>query len=278
MSKQNLLHLLESYQEDLLLTKSALEKHKKSRLWAKEPTNSVKQMAIRWFDELSPLLGHIGIDSKIVEDYDRRFESILTMVARKGPNKASVLGIFNEISSGFSEDLVVCAQKYSQPVRSGSSITYVDAILRNTTNDEREYLLEALDCARVGARRATVILGWCAAIDRMQRKVEDLGFSEFNLKAKEMKDKTTGRYKRFNKSFEISSIHEFRVSVFDTDLLWVLEYWGLIDPNQHNRLSACYVMRSSAAHPGDAVISEENLVSFFSDLRTIVFENPIFQL
>ena len=54
--------------------------------------------------------------------------------------------------------------------------------------------------------------------------------------------------------------------------------WELIDANQHERLSICFTMRNNAAHPGEATITEPNLLSAFSDLKTIVFDNPKFKL
>ena len=112
----------------------------------------------------------------------------------------------------------------------------------------------------------------------MQKAIEKLGFDEFNKKSQEMKNKTTGRYKRFNKVFEVSTLNELRSTVFDKDMLWVLEYWGLIESNQHDRLSACYVMRNTSTHPGEATITVENLASFFSDLKEYVFDNPNLQI
>jgi len=37
-------------------------------------------------------------------------------------------------------------------------------------------------------------------------------------------------------------------------------------------------MRNNSAHPGEAVISKENLLSFYSDLKTIIFDNSKFGL
>lgn len=278
MNKQELLDGLESFRNNLVNLRNDLLQLDKKRVWASQAIATSKEIAIEWFDAMEPILVHFGISSDVVSMYSDNFESLLKLVARSGPSKTSMQKAVDDVLSGFSDDLIVGVQKFSQPLGSSSAISYIDSILKNTQDDERNYLLEALDCVRVGAKRATVIMGWCAAIDRLHRKVESLGFDQFNQKSQEMKKKTTGRYKRFNKSFEISSIHELRASVFDTDLLWVLEYWGLIDSNQHNRLSACYVMRTNSAHPGKARISDENLVSFFSDLRVIIFDNLIFQL
>lgn len=61
-------------------------------------------------------------------------------------------------------------------------------------------------------------------------------------------------------------------------MLWVLEGLELIDSNQHKRLEHCYTMRSTSAHPGEVMITLENLESFFSDLWSIVFDNASFSV
>lgn len=42
------------------------------------------------------------------------------------------------------------------------------------------------------------------------------------------------------------------------------------------RPSICFMMRSNSAHLGEAPITEENLGSFYSDLKGLVFDNPKF--
>ncbi len=91
----------------------------------------------------------------------------------------------------------------------------------------------------------------------------------------EMKDRSFGRYKRFSKKYNIASLSELR-EVFDTDLLWVLEYLGLIDSNQHERLRHCFLFRNNSGHPGEAPITGENLYSFYSDVSHIVLKNKKF--
>ena len=71
---------------------------------------------------------------------------------------------------------------------------------------------------------------------------------------------------------------ELQSTVFDNDILWILEYWELIDSNQHDRLSICFTMRNNAGHPGKAIISPENLLSFYSDLKNYIFDNEHFSL
>jgi hypothetical protein len=66
--------------------------------------------------------------------------------------------------------------------------------------------------------------------------------------------------------------------VFDTDLLLILEFLGLLDSNQNARLRYCFDMRNHSAHPGQAPITGENLYSFFSDISQIVLKNAKFAI
>jgi hypothetical protein len=129
----------------------------------------------------------------------------------------------------------------------------------------------------VEALRGCIVLGWCATISRIHNKIEEIGFTTFSRATEEMAAKTVGRFKPYNKKFSVESLSELQ-RVFDTELLWVLEYLGLIDSNQHARLRYCFDLRNHSAHPGLAPITGENLYSFFSDISKIVLKNPKFEL
>ncbi len=187
--------------------------------------------------------------------------------------RKTYLKTIDEILQGFKEELFVAVMKSVGQVVSVSQLT---KILENATDEEKDYLDEALGCASRGFFRASVVLGWSAAVHRMHKTIEKLGFDGFNKKSDEMRS-AGGRFKRWNKSFTVHSLSDLR-TVFDSDLLWVLEYLELIDSNQHERLSICFTMRSNSAHPGEAPITEENLASFYSDLKAFVFDNPRFKV
>ncbi len=130
------------------------------------------------------------------------------------------------------------------------------------------YFQEAIDCAKNGFLRAAAVMAWCAAIDRVHRKIERVGFSTFNVTSAQMASQQKGRFKRFNQIQNVASVSELR-EVFDTTILWVVEGMALIDSNQHTRLRSCFEMRCHCAHPGDAPITEYNLMSLFSDIHQI---------
>jgi hypothetical protein len=143
--------------------------------------------------------------------------------------------------------------------------------------DESHYLKEAIDCAAAGFRRAAIVMGWCCAIDRVQRKVMSLGFSRFNTASTQIKNQTSGKFKRWNKEFKISTLSELQ-TVFDMDLMVVLEGMELLDGNQAERLETCFEYRNHSAHPGDAPIEDPHVITFFTDINNIILQNPKFAI
>lgn len=117
---------------------------------------------------------------------------------------------------------------------------------------------------------AATLLTGNATVYRMHKVVEKTGFAVFAQKTEEMRAKTTGRHSRFKKSLPVHSMSELQ-TVFDNDLLWVLEYMELFDGNQHDRLQVCFMMRNNSVHPGAAKMTEPNYHSFCSDIYEYIF-------
>ncbi len=128
----------------------------------------------------------------------------------------------------------------------------------------------------VQAYRAAAVLGWCAAVDVIHKKIAKVGFDKFNVASSQMASAQKGRFKKFSSPQNVNSLSELR-TVFDTVVLWILEGMGLIDSNQHTRLRSCFDLRNQGGHPAEAPITEYNLMSFFSDINQIVFRNSAFQ-
>lgn len=232
------------------------------------------EVSLLWYEKIKSNLTNLGVKQDTVEKYDKFFEKLLHLSLAATSRKNTYSECVENITKDLKKDLLAEIMKYAGDI---NQISQLEKIKEKVTEAESEYLDEAISCANMGFNRASVVLGWSATISRIQKVIERLGFDDFNQKSLEMKNKTSGRYKRFSKSFTVNSISELQ-SVFDNDLLWVLEYWGLIDPNQHDRLSLCFTMRNNSAHPGEAIITPENLTSFYSDLKTIIFDNDKFEV
>ena len=141
---------------------------------------------------------------------------------------------------------------------------------------EKDYLEEAIGCAEIGFKRAAVVLGWSSVIYRLHRVIEKEGFDKFNDTSVRISSLNYGRFKRFNKTFRIHDANDLN-EVFDTDLLLVIEGMSLIDMNERTRLRGCFDLRCQGAHPGNAPITDFNLLSFFSDINEVIFKNVRFK-
>jgi len=275
VNKDEIIAALSGVESELRRLKATIARIKKPQVKNQAVVDSAQRISKQWFENLENAVSLSGLNPEVVAKYHNAFSALLAL-SLKSPSPATYVRAIEELLQDFKQELVASVMRSTGPIVGFSQL---DKVLENITNEaEKDYLTEAVSCAQNRFLRASVVLGWNAAVHRMHRTVEKLGLAEFNKKSEEMKKIGEGRYKRFNKSFNIHTISELRSTVFDTDLLWVLEYWGLIDGNQHERLQACFTMRSNCAHPGEAPMSPENLASFYSDLKNMVFDNPKFSV
>ncbi len=255
--------------------KQDIRKLEVDRVSKKDLKTRVENLATAWFSSLQPrLIDELGMSSDILEKYGEAAGRLLSLVANNNLKK-SYLQTFEALIKSFNTELIIPAQ--TNPSEIGS-IALLHRLLADLPNeDENEYLSEAVKCAQRGFFRAAAVMGWCAAIDRIHRKIVDFGIQKFNVASVRMATQTKGRYKRFSSPQSVSTLSELR-EVFDTNVLWIIEGMGFIDSNQHTRLKSCFDIRNQSAHPGQVTISEFNLMSFFSDIDQIVLRNPTFIL
>lgn len=247
-----------------------------------ESVPTVGKMALRneanalgrdWHKDFAPRLKH-SLTPETFNNYGDQFTRLLKL---SSPNNkvASYLAAIDLIIKPFNHELLIPSQ---QGALGGHAPSSFDAFFANLSNaEESEYLAEAIACAKAGHLRAAAVLGWSAAIDRVHRVLEQNGLGKFNSMSQQMQVATTGRYRKFNKGQNVGSLAELR-EVFDSTILWVIEAMGMIDTNEHTRLSSCFDMRCHGAHPGNAPITTYNLMSFFSDLDQIIFSNAKFKV
>ena len=275
MEKEDFVRILKDFRKDAIALQKACQKVTYKQIQAKQLLDGLESLATRWFEHLEPTLrSTFRLDEEVLNKYREPFGKVLELSGGK-PSKRVVLTILESSLRSYHADILVPVQKHQAIL---SKFPSLDTVLSHAIGLEVDYLTEAIECARLGKRRAAIILGWCAAVNRLHLHIEREGFDKFNQATVQMSTIQTGRYKRFNKKFEIHNLSDLRMTVFDGDLLWVLEFLGAIDGNQHERLEICFTMRNTCAHPGDATVTDENLLSFFSDLDTLVFANPKFAL
>ena len=274
MDKKKLIDGLNSLEFSLRDSLTVLKTQKETQRPKIEIKQKCEKSSLLWFEQLEPSLNDFQIEISVVNSYHDLFDQLLR-ISVSGSRVKIYLELISSILTSFKKDITLEVMKSSSQIK---QFNQLEDILKNVSDKERQYFTEALGCANNGFFRAAVVLGWSAAIHRIQQIIEQNGFDIFNEKSREMKDIEEGRYKRFKKVFTVHNMAELQSTVFDTDLLWILEYWELIDSNQHDRLSICFTMRNNAGHPGQAIISPENLLSFYSDLKNYIFDNENFTL
>lgn len=229
-------------------------------------------LADYWVEELrSPLEFRFKLPPDTIAFYAEGFKK-LHVLSRPNNQVSSYTRCLDGLLKNFKNDLVLPLQQMPGVTQKEHLREIIDRV---PEEDESEYLVEAVACAESGYLRASVVMGWCATIAHIHRKIEAEGLDVFNAASRRLKTQTTGRYKRFSAEYKFTVASELQ-GVFDNNLLWVVEGIGLIDANQGDRLRSMFTYRNQSAHPGEAPIGEAHIIAFFSDIVEIVLANPAF--
>ena len=268
--------IVQSLLNELRTLRKSLKEESTDRVSKKIFREQAESLGTRWCNDISEKLANRhGFSPEILEKYDEAAHSLVKLSA---PNnlRARYLQELDKLIKPMRDELILPLKtgKTNEGLKPSEFDNFVSGL---SDQAESDYFREATNCAASGFLRASVVMGWCAAIDRIHRKIESIGFSKFNVASAQMATQNKGRYKRFNQTQNVTSLSELR-EVFDTTILWIIEGMRLIDSNQHTRLRSCFEMRCHSAHPGDAPITEYNVMSFFSDLQVIVLENDAFSI
>ena len=272
--------------EELIARLSALKKSLRAlrKDVAALPVDQVSRKALRdaagsiadtWVEDLrSPLEHKVLLPGQVIRETSDHMKR-LHVLSRPNNLKKSYLETIDAILAGFDDKFILPIQQTSLRIEAVLDLRKLIPGLSDP--DESDYLTEAIECATYGHRRASVVMGWCAAIDRIQRKLLGIGLHKFNQASTALKNQTSGKFKKWNKEFAVSTLSELQ-AVFDSDIIVVLEGMQLIDANQADRLRVAFQYRNQSAHPGSAPIEDAHLVAFFTDVSAIILQNPAFQL
>ena len=272
--------------EELIARLSALKKSLRTlrKDVAALPGDTVSRKGLRevagsiadtWVEDLrSPLEHKLLLPERVIRETSDHMKR-LHVLSRPNNLKKSYLDVVDAILADFDDKFILPIQQTSLRVEAVLDLRKLIPGLSDP--DESDYLTEAIECATYGHRRASVVMGWCAAIDRIQRKLLSIGLLKFNQASTSLKNQKSGKFKNWNKEFAVLTLSELQ-AVFDADIIMVLEGMQLIDGNQADRLRAAFQYRNQSAHPGSAPIEDPHLVVFFTDISAIVLQNPAFQL
>lgn len=271
--KQSILEKLERFKRDLQILKQEVSRVEGATINRIGIRNRADAIATMWVEELrSPLEHKFHLSKDLIEMTAAEMKQ-LHVLSRPSNLKTSYLKVINQTLKKFEDKFILPIKQSATAIESIFDLQKLVPGLADP--NESDYLKEAVECAEAGHKRAAIVLGWCAVIDKLQKHIVRIGLEQFNAGSTKVKSQTSGKFKNWNKEFSVTSLSELQ-TVFDTDLIVVLEGMNFIDGNQSERLRTCFQYRNHSAHPGDAPIEDAHVVAFFSDINAIVLQNPTF--
>jgi hypothetical protein len=271
--KDEILDKLRNLEQRLRDLRADIKKVGVERVGRKEHRDEAEAVADFWVEELrSPLEHRFKVSADTVTKYAEGFKR-LHVLSRPNNLAKSYAECLSGLLKRFKDDLVLPIQQSDEPITGNAQLNQIVGKIQD--DSVSEYLVEAVSCAQSGYKRAGIVMGWCAAVDHIHKKLVMLGLDKFNTTSTKMKQQDSGRFRRFNKEYKVTTLNELQ-EIFDTDLVWILEGMELVDSNQGDRLRTCFQYRNQSAHPGEAPINEHHLAAFFSDIVDIVLTNPKF--
>lgn len=131
-----------------------------------------------------------------------------------------------------------------------------------SNEDEKNYLLEAIQCFDSGALRAGIVITWIAAMRNLQNKL---------LKYHSLHSINTAIEKHVREPKPIRSITDFAYILEGVQLKAACDL-GQIEKNEKLVLENCLDLRNNCGHPGQYKPEEYKALAFLEDLLTIIFD------
>jgi len=276
MNKDELISSLESLRGDLDKLRKILRSSSAMNVYNSETKNIPKATSRMWFENIKQALPSFSVSRETVSEYSVYFKNLAKAALPRAKNRNAYLKILDEIQDRFNDSLLLPVLVSAGEI---INVSHLEKILEKISDDdEREYLEQAIGCAHHNFLSASVVMGWCAAVNRMHRMIENKwGFPRFTQITEEMAQNKKGPYKTFRMSYEVSNLGDLR-QVPDRVTMFALKHEGLVTANQYKKLDKCLLERNLAAHPGETKTNPEDLASFYRNLKDLVFDNSKFEL
>jgi hypothetical protein len=144
--------------------------------------NTAELIGSHWCADLGPRLKTTeGCEAGLTEKYTPHFERLIKLSASNNL-KSSYMSLLDAVTKGFRKDFILPVQQ-NKVVFSSTPRLFDELLKKIASSDEGDYFKEALSCAKAGYLRAATVLVWCTAIDRIHRKIAEIGLSKFNVTA-----------------------------------------------------------------------------------------------
>ena len=122
--------------------------------------------------------------------------------------------------------------------------------------NEKAFLEEAINCYKIQAFRATIVMSWILTMYHLQKYIFDNKLSDFNAALAKSPDK---RVKKITKYDEFSDLKESKV-------IELMRSAGIISNDVRKILDEKLGIRNTAGHPSGVVVGGHKTTEFILDL------------
>jgi hypothetical protein len=127
-----------------------------------------------------------------------------------------------------------------------------------TDRDEKAFLQEAIDCYRIDARRASIVLVWILTLHHLFQYVLKHKLAAFNVELAKVTDKRV-------KVKSVATVDDFG-DIPESILIGLLRSAGVISNDVRKILDVKLGIRNTSAHPSAVLISQVKTTDFIIDL------------
>lgn len=175
-------------------------------------------------------------------------------------NVSNKNGRYVKSKSGYRLERSVCDEikqrVNNEPKKVQVSQQLTDLVLKIKDSQEKAFLLEALNCYRVEAYRATIILVWILAIDHLQKYIFGQRLNDFNTALSKNPDKKVQQIVNYD---DFSDLPESK-------FIELMRSANIISNDIRKILDEKLGIRNSAAHPSNIVFTGHKTTEFALDI------------
>lgn len=147
-------------------------------------------------------------------------------------------------------------QVNSEPKKVHVSQHLSDLVSKIKDSQEKSFLVEALNCYRVEAYRATIILVWILAIDHLQKYIFGQKLNDFNSALAKNPDKKIQKIVNYDDFADLSEVK----------FIELMRSANIISNDVRKILDEKLGIRNSAAHPSSIVFTGHKTTEFALDI------------
>lgn len=175
-------------------------------------------------------------------------------------NASSKSGRYIKSTTGYHLEKSICdeikQEINNEPKRIQVSQQLTDLVTKIKDSQERIFLLEALNCYRVEAYRATIILIWILAIDHLQKYIFGQKLDEFNLVLAKNPDKKVQKIVNYDDFSDLS----------ESKFIELMRSANIISNDIRKILDEKLGIRNSAAHASGIIFTGHKTTEFILEI------------